>query len=1361
LRSSPENAKTLSRMVSRFLKRVFTPSRNVPAGNRSSGGASARATASHTSEVESFGQPAIRTFTDADGLPQNSSIAIAFDALGYLWIGTEDGPARYDGRSWLPVALPQKTRSHDVLDILCTRDGSVWFATRGAGLARRDGDTWRTLDASEGLPHEVAICLAETESTAGERTLWIGTPAGLVRFDGARCRLFTVDDGLPDNVVRCLHATGAGDDTVLWIGTQAGGVASLRQGKIDAAGGLEDQLILQLGAIPESGGGDTILAGMRQGIARYRAGEWTKVETGTPLDDERVQAMTSCVAKDGEPVMWIGTAKGLYLYADGHVHHCDWLGSKASQSVVSLAVPPSRLGSSALWIGTDGGGVARIQLGNWRTLPQAGDLAEAEVMSLAESTSDAGSWAILLSGSRGVSRFVVPPEPARACAEPLLRKSALAVCETRGDGEEDLWIGLTGGGVLRGRPGELTEVPELAKFEAHRIKTGPMDGIWLAGDNGIVHFEGASVERYDDTSGLPSRHVMDLLVTTGPAGGRLVVAGTFGGGVAFLEQGRTRVSDSRDGLPNDLVLCVKETHRKGRRVLWIGTQGGGAAWCELDDPEPSWNMLSDATEPALPNNTVYQIQEDAAGRLYFFTNKGVARLSPDAPAGPTIYTFTKEDGLPSNECNAGASLVDSRGRIWVGTVAGAAFFDPAREVADTVAKPLHVSRVMVNGAPRRLTAETRLPHSANNLTFEFDLLSYFREADTRYRTQLVGFDPEPSHWTAEFKRSYTNLPAGRYEFRVWGRDYAGNVSGPETVAFQIKPAPWRTWWAYTAYGAAASAATAGAVRWRVNTLRRRNEMLEETVRLQTAALAENVEQLKLSESITREKADELAAAVEQLRLLERNAQLAKREALEAKDRAVEASQAKSAFLSSMSHELRTPLNAVLGFTQLMERDVTLSLEQREHLTAIATSGEHLLHLINDVLSLSKIEAGKTTLNLQRFDLHRLVEGVEMMFRGRVRSKGLKLHTRRSSSLPRHVVGDEGKLRQVLINLLGNSVKFTEEGEITLTVRWREGIGEFEVADTGHGIAAAEIDALFEPFAQTESGRQSKEGTGLGLAISRNFVLMMGGDIRVRSEVRAGTAFTFDCELPRAEEVADETGRLIAMELEPNQPEYRILVVDDAEKNRTLLMKLLSAVGFSVLQASDGREAVALWSSWRPHAILMDIRMPVLDGRAAAREIRRLAAESPSGDDPTSKIVALTASVFDHERDEILAAGFDDFLMKPFREEDLFGVLSRQLGARLRYLSADELPSSGSHAPVGADALSSHRFRAISPELLEALGDAVVKGDVEVANALADKVHEADQDLAAGLRALIRTYRFDELQELIDRSRDVAGDRETL
>src|SRR5688572_22473179 len=384
----------------------------------------------------------------------------------------------------------------------------------------------------------------------------------------------------------------------------------------------------------------------------------------------------------------------------------------------------------------------------------------------------------------------------------------------------------------------------------------------------------------------------------------------------------------------------------------------------------------------------------------------------------------------------------------------------------------------------------------------------------------------------------------------------------------------------------------------------------------------------------------------------------------------QANRAKSVFLANMSHEIRTPMNAILGFSQLMLRDQDLTPTQCQYLGTINRSGEHLLALINDILEMSKIEAGRTILNLSTFDLPVLLNDLEMMFRVRTNEKKLSFSVEVIDEVPQYIVADINKLRQVFINLLGNAVKFTEQGGIGVRVRadGNDAAGpllKVEIEDTGPGISPDDQDKLFRQFEQTKTGQQAGTGTGLGLAISREFVCLMGGDITVHSQVGKGSVFVIHLPLKEGEARAVEakgTPRHV-LRLQPGQATCRVLIADDVEDNRQLLAQLLAPVGFEVRLATNGAEAVREFEQWRPHLILMDFRMPEMDGDEAIRRIRAAA----GGKEP--KIIAVTASAMDENRLDLMAIGADDFIGKPFREAELFQKIHAHVG--VQYLYAED------------------------------------------------------------------------------------------
>ncbi|MCG8363440.1 MAG: ATP-binding protein [Pseudanabaenales cyanobacterium] len=519
---------------------------------------------------------------------------------------------------------------------------------------------------------------------------------------------------------------------------------------------------------------------------------------------------------------------------------------------------------------------------------------------------------------------------------------------------------------------------------------------------------------------------------------------------------------------------------------------------------------------------------------------------------------------------------------------------------------------------------------------------------------------------------------------------------------------------------------------------------------------------------------------------------------QAKESADTANRAKSEFLANMSHELRTPLNAILGFAQLLLRDDSLKSEHRDNLAIVNRSGEHLLALINDVLEMSKIEAGRVTFNQQVVDLHNLLASLEDMLRLRAKSKGILLVFDCTPETPQYILTDEAKLRQVLINLLGNAIKFTQVGGVRLRVHLPTPPPhtlQFEIEDTGPGIPSTDLESIFDPFVQARVIDRSRGGTGLGLAISRQFARLMGGDIQVASVLGQGTIFTFHIPMTLADptDVSDQSHPSTVVALAPDQPTYRILVVDDQTDNRHVMCQLLTQLGFEVREAANGQEAIAINHTWAPDLIWMDMRMPVMDGYEATRRIR---ADQPSAvshqlsrdrrqetgveevshqpsahpkskiQNPKSKIptphtppptplspspviIALTASVFEEKREAVLAAGCDDFVRKPFRETVIFEKMAQYLG--VRYLYKEMEPPAAAAAQPSANQqsarLTPNSLQEMPKTWIKAMRQAAIQVDSEILIQLIQQIPEPHLFLAEDLRQLVEQFDYDAIIEL--------------
>jgi ligand-binding sensor domain-containing protein/two-component sensor histidine kinase len=777
-------------------------------------------------------------------------MTLARDQKNYIWAGTQDGVAYYNGRHWTPLRMPKQGATNFIHDILAARDGSVWFATDGSGLFRwKDGQWLENYDMSSGLPTNATRALLETVSPEGDSILWVGTREGLARFEQGEWKVFNKASELPDDRVRSLIETVS--DTggrVLWVGTY-GGLSRLENGQwqtFNTSSGLPGNVVFCLLETITQENNSVLWAGTNAGLGRLENGQWTVFDKNSGLPVNGVRSLLETVSPDGTRTLWVGTdSGGLARFENGKWTLADTKTWMPNDLIWDLMETDA--GDGTLWIATLGGGLVRLERSNWISFDTKIGLPNNIVFSFLETVSDDNQQAFWIGTyGGGLVRFENGKHTVFNEKSGLPYDFVQCLLETASaTGERVIWAG-TERGLGRFEKGKWTVINKPGGLPSDDVwdllETISDEGtraLWIATSGGLAKLENEQWTTYDDKSGLPDARLRSLLETRTKDGKRALWVGTYNRGLARFQDGKWTTIDTSSGLPNNRILDVFETKNdNGDHTLWVGTGGGGAALLDLSEENAKWETISSAQHPAMLNDYVYQIRQDAKRHVYLTTNKGVVRLTPRTPTEDnhspySVYTFTTEDGLPSNECNVGASLVDQHGRIWIGTVKGAAMFDPLREREDNSPKPLYVERVFIADQASTLANGSSLAYNQNSLKFEFALLSHFRESATRYRTQMIGLEEKPTDWDVNHYREFNYLPDGNYVFKVWGRDYAGNISGPLETPFSVRPAPWKTWWAYLLY-AITIAMLGAAVAYTINRNRLRRLLEVERVRMRIA-----------------------------------------------------------------------------------------------------------------------------------------------------------------------------------------------------------------------------------------------------------------------------------------------------------------------------------------------------------------------------------------------------------------------------------------------------------------------------------------------------------------------------------------------
>jgi signal transduction histidine kinase/ligand-binding sensor domain-containing protein/ActR/RegA family two-component response regulator len=1162
------------------------------------------------------------------GLTNLDVYCLLQDSTGFLWVGTENGLFRYDGRQFRAYTKAQGLPSVQIAALHQTADGEIWAGTP-QGLARLNGDKFETVRSGAG---NGALAIASD----ARGFLYVGTTRGLLVAPPAgplgkrEFRLFAAAE---ESGTQHVYGIAVESPERVWYGCGLG-VCLLEGERAHPLAGFDVPRQSWRGFLIDRQGGLWVRSYTSLIALARGAGKFVRHDAGLPPSGRNPAVLMDRVGE-----IYVPTSQGLARRtASG------WALIRKANGLPTASVDfflQDREGSA--WIALDGGGLVRwLGYQSAETWTESEGLSHDVVWSLGRDVRGT-LWAAT---QAGLSRFLPQSQRWQPWKHPLLGVGQILALIPGQD--RTWWVAQAPGGVFHLDP--LTGTGERYGAESgllnewvYSLAADAVGRIWVGTGSGIyLGKQGSAGWRFERIL-LPGESTKLVLAILADSRGRVWVSTSAG--LSLLEDGLWRHFKTADGLLNDNVTYLTEAPD---HTIWIGYRDPiGISRLEFAGDRLSVRHFG--PKDGMRAAKTYFLRFDGRGWLWVGTDMGVDRYD-----GRVWRHLDKTDGLAVNDCDHNAFFDDQDGSAWIGTSKGLThFLHPATAAATPADAPVVLTWLRLGDLAAPLTGGVAVPYSRRSFSAGFAALTFVNEDAVRFRHRLLGLD---STWTEtrQTEAHYAGLPAGRFSLEV----QAGTAEGkwnPATarVSFQVLPPWWLTWGALSAWLILLGVSARQLWAWRVRRILSRQTELERAVEDRThKLLLEQRRALAAKARAEREKAIVEKQKVEIEHLLQESEQAAR---------------AKSEFLANMSHEIRTPLNGIMGMTEIVLQS-PLTEDQEDCLRLVKVSADSLLIVINDILDFSKIEAGKLELDSVVFDLAKVLRDALSPIDVLARQKGLALWQRLTPAGPMFLVGDPGRLRQVLLNLAGNAVKFTETGSVAIVAEEEALSGNpgmtairrihFQVRDTGIGIPGEKQGLIFEPFRQADGSTSRRYGgTGLGLSICSRLVSMMGGRIWVESQSGKGSTFHFTITAASALAEAPQPAPAAETEM-PSPAGLHLLLVEDNLVNQALTQRLLESAGCTVVCAMDGKEALDACAAEHFDVVLMDVQMPNMDGFEATAELRRREATS-GGHLP---IVALTANAMRGDRERCIAAGMDGYVGKPMKRADLFRAIAAAVGS---------------------------------------------------------------------------------------------------